>query len=320
MSVEVVSILTLIGGIALLIISSFVLTTTIEDIGKRARFTHSFTGAIISPLFTSLPELGVILAALVTLSPDSGSQIAAGVIIGEPFMVSAIGFPAMAMTLLLASRKTSAPEIDRVMPLTLIILGLAFPLMLIPIFFNFLPVRISTVILLLAIYVLLIHYYRTRSVNMEEETPLVINNKGVLVILTIAGIIAMIVASVLLVRSVHSIAQEARINDQLISILIVPIGTIVPETLNSIVWASKRKTNLAMGAITGEEALFVTVYPALGIAASPWLINQDGFTAIIIGSVFFILMGLATYSFRRSSYLYILWPIALLLYLLVLLY
>lgn len=320
MSIVLSSILTLIGGIALLIVSSFILTTTIEDIGKKGKFTHSFTGTFISPVFTSLAELGVILAALITLTPRSGSQIAAGIIIGEPFMVSAIGFPAMAITLLFAARKGSVAKMDGIMPLTLVFIGLSFPLMLIPVFFPSQFSRFSIVLLLLVIYVAVLYYYGKKSSPTAGDTPQTIKNNGLLVLLVIVGITVLAVASIFLVKSVQTIAYQTQISDQLISILIIPIGTIIPETLNSIIWAAESKTNLAMGAITGEEILFVTVYPALGIMASPWIINRNGMYAILVGSIFFILMGLITYKFRNALYLYILWPISIVAFIFLVIY
>jgi cation:H+ antiporter len=308
-------ILGLSGGILLLIISSFILTVTIEDIGKRGRLGNSFTGAFVSPIFTSLPELSIIIIALVTLGHISGSEIAAGTIIGEPFMVSAIGFPAMVGAIIFARRNGKIESLDPIMPVTLIFLGICFPLMLIPVFLSSTVSRVLTVLLLIAVYFLLLVYYRKKSSPLADPSSLEIKSKGLLSLLIILGLGLLIIGSVFLVRSVSSLANQTRISSQLITILIVPIGTIIPETLNSVIWAARRKINLAMGAIAGEEILFVTLYPALGIIISPWTVERSGLYAVFVGSIFFLVMGLITYKFRNAYYFYILWPIALLMFL-----
>lgn len=316
MTAETSAILGTIGGIVLLVVSSFILTSTIEDLGKRGKFSSSFTGAIISPIFTSLPELIVILTALILVGNVSGSEIAAGTIIGEPFLVSAIGFPIMAIAMLAARRKGSGERLDAVMPKTMIFVGLVLPIMIIPSLFQSWPVRILIAAFLVIIYLLFARFVRQESLEESEFIVGEIRNRTALIFLIATGTVLLVAGSAILVRSVDNLAFQTGINRELIAILIIPIATIVPETLNSVIWGAKLKTNLAVGALLGEETFFATIYPMLAILASRWVITENGIVAIFLTSLFSIAIGLFTYKFRQNLYVYLVFVLSLIAFLL----
>lgn len=293
-----------IAGMAILIVSSFILTLTIEDIGKRGKFSDSFTGSVISPIFTTLPPLVVIILALVVIGSEPGSEIAAGTIIGEPFMVSAVGFPIVAITLLISKRRGRQEELDAVLPKMFIFMGLVFPIMLIPLFFNLLAIRISVAILLVFLYIVFLRFIKGGARN-EEAIDAKIADLRLLILIAISGMVFLLAGSAVLVTGINSLALKANVNHELLTILIVPIGTIAPETMNSLIWASRGKTNLALGALTGEEMVFATLYPALGILASQWIITVDGILAIALTSFFSILIGLISLKFRNALFVFL---------------
>jgi cation:H+ antiporter len=55
-----------------------------------------------------------------------------------------------------------------------------------------------------------------------------------------------------------------------LSLLIVPIATELPEKINSILWIRRRRDTLAFGNITGAMVFQGTLLPALGIMLTPW--------------------------------------------------
>jgi cation:H+ antiporter len=307
------SMLETLAGIVLLTASAFILTLTIEDIGRRGKFSDSFTGSVISPIFTSMPELVVIIVALVVIGSGPGSEIADGTIIGEPFMVSAIGFPIVAIILLAARRKENRDDLDAVLPKMFIFLGITFPIMLVPFYFHLTAVRILVAVLLVLLYLTFLRFIKGSGL-VEEDSNIKIANSKLLVLVLITGIIFLLVGSTILVRGINSLAAEVNINRELLSILIIPIGGMAPETMNSFIWASRGKTNLAIGALTGEELLFATLYPALGIIASQWAITHHGIVAITLTSSFSILIGLISYRFRSAFYVYILFFVLLIVF------
>lgn len=315
MSSSLSSVLEIAAGMVMLVVSSFILTVSIEEIGKRGKFSESFTGAVVSPIFTAMPELVVIILALILVGRESGSEIAAGTIIGEPFMVSAIGFPIVAITLLAAGRKRRGEEVNPVLSKTLIYMGLIFPIMLIPFYFNYPAIRILTAVILVGLYVVFFRFIGKGEEFEEEASNVRIRNTALLVLIILVGVALLLGGSTALVRGINTLYIQTGINQELITILIVPIGTIVPETLNAVIWASRSKTSLAIGAIAGEEMYFATFFPALGILASQWIITFNGVVAILLTSTFSIIIGTIAYRFRGAAYVFILFLVSLAVFL-----
>ena len=56
----------------------------------------------------------------------------------------------------------------------------------------------------------------------------------------------------------------------MLSLLIIPIATELPEKVNSILWIRKGKDTLAFGNITGAMVFQGTLLPAIGIMLTPW--------------------------------------------------
>jgi cation:H+ antiporter len=65
-------------------------------------------------------------------------------------------------------------------------------------------------------------------------------------------------------------AEMIGISALLLSLLIIPIATELPEKVNSILWIRKGKDTLAFGNITGAMVFQGTLLPAIGIMLTPW--------------------------------------------------
>ncbi|MEM0129992.1 MAG: hypothetical protein QW100_01110 [Thermoplasmatales archaeon] len=287
----------IVAGVLLLVFSSLALTSSIEGIGSRLRFSETLTGALLSPFFTALPELIIVAEAIVLVGKSPGSEIAAGTIIGEPFMVSSIGIPAAVITLSLSGRRKNVERIENSIPKIIMLLGLVFPVMLIPHFFRGYFVRVAVSLFLVIVYGISILLWRGKK---EVEGNDMAMNK--ILILVIVGLSLLLFGSTLLVNSINEFADQSGIGRELMGILIIPVGTIVPETMNSLVWASRSKTNLSISALLGEEMMFATIFPAIGISVSDWVLTGYGITAILLFSVFSIFIAVLIFLSRGRAY------------------
>lgn len=305
MTLSLLPILEILSGIAMIIVSSFLLTLAIEEIGRRGRLSDRLTGAVISPIFTSLPELAVILIALLFVGRTSGSEIAAGTIIGEPFMVSALGFPIVALTLLFARKKRRLEEIDGTLSKMLIFMGLIFPIILVPHFFSSVYVRPVVAVLLVILFIVFLKLVRGKGNFEEEASDFKIKTGAMFALILALGIGLLLGGSSLLVTGIDNLSQQIGVNRELITILLVPLGTIVPETMNAVIWAYRGRTSLAIGAMVGEEIFFVTLYPVIGILASQWVITTDGILAVGLTSSFSAVLGFITYRSRNAVYIFL---------------
>ena len=71
----------------------------------------------------------------------------------------------------------------------------------------------------------------------------------------------------------------------LLSLLIIPIATELPEKVNSILWIRKGKDTLAFGNITGAMVFQGTLLPAIGIMLTPWHAGTDKAGVIIVTAI-----------------------------------
>lgn len=76
--------------------------------------------------------------------------------------------------------------------------------------------------------------------------------------------------TILIQLGVDGVAGLLGISALLLSLLIIPIATELPEKVNSILWICREKDTLAFGNITGAMVFQGNLLPATGVALTPW--------------------------------------------------
>ncbi|MBW8735047.1 MAG: sodium:calcium antiporter [Asticcacaulis sp.] len=99
------------------------------------------------------------------------------------------------------------------------------------------------------------------------------------------GVIAF--ASHLFVGQLEAIGRMAGLAPHLVALLLSPVATELPETMNAIIWVRQGKERLALANISGAMMIQATIPSALGIVFTPWrfdatLIASGAVTAIAI--------------------------------------
>jgi cation:H+ antiporter len=84
------------------------------------------------------------------------------------------------------------------------------------------------------------------------------------------------------ITGIEEAAKTINISVLLLSILVIPIATELPEKVNSIIWVYKGKDTLAMSNITGAMVFQGTLLPAIGILLTPWQPSKLVLTGIVI--------------------------------------
>ena len=90
-------ILLLLLSILIVFISALLFVNAIEFLGSQYKIGGAFVGSILSPLFTSLPELIVLIIAVFGLGGVSGEAVGVGTIFGEPLMASSLSYGLVGM-------------------------------------------------------------------------------------------------------------------------------------------------------------------------------------------------------------------------------
>jgi cation:H+ antiporter len=84
------------------------------------------------------------------------------------------------------------------------------------------------------------------------------------------------------IYGVQAAAQILGISTLLLSLLIIPIATELPEKVNSILWVRRRKDTLAFGNITGAMVFQGTLLPAIGIMMTPWEPRKEVLAGVVV--------------------------------------
>jgi len=72
------------------------------------------------------------------------------------------------------------------------------------------------------------------------------------------------------IQGVEGLSTLFGMSALLLSLIVIPIATELPEKMNSILWIRRGKDTLAFGNITGALVFQSTLLPAIGITLTPW--------------------------------------------------
>jgi cation:H+ antiporter len=108
------------------------------------------------------------------------------------------------------------------------------------------------------------------------------------------GVGAILFGAVEFVDNIVLLASRAHLNPGVLSLILSPLATELPEKYNSVVWIRQGKDHLALANITGAM-VFQSCFPvALGLAFSPWRLTKPELLAgsIALASVVILYINL----------------------------
>jgi cation:H+ antiporter len=117
-------------------------------------------------------------------------------------------------------------------------------------------------------------------------------NLGTIVIQLGIGLTLIILGAKGFVLGVEGLSAWLGVSALVLSLLIVPVATELPEKINSILWIRRHRDTLAFGNVTGAMVFQGSLLPALGIMLTPWEPRPE----VLLG------MGL---TLAASSYLFL---------------
>ncbi|MDQ6978848.1 MAG: sodium:calcium antiporter [Mariprofundaceae bacterium] len=284
-------ILSLLFALFVVFIAAQMFTNALEYMGERMGLSEGVTGSIFAAIGTAMPETIVPIVAIVAggAAEHINHAVGMGAILGAPFMLGTLSLCLMA---LFAGMKHGwdhqfTPEPSG-LKRDLTVFGGAFSLVIIA---GLLPTDWSWVHLLCAI-ILLVTYCLYLLITIRASSALVADGHGTEAddplylgrIMGDSNIIAslqLLFALVILILGaqlfVHGIEQGAAIlsiSALVLSLLIVPVATELPEKVNSIIWVRRKRDTLAFGNITGAMVFQGTVIPAIGMMIMPWHFSE----------------------------------------------
>jgi cation:H+ antiporter len=298
----------LLVALVLILIGAEIFTNSLEHLGDRLKISEGVTGSIFAAVGTALPETMVpVIAILSSIGTQTvREEVGVGAILGAPLMLSTVAFLLMA---LFAAHKRGwggefHPErtgLKRDLHWFLV----AFTLGTIAIF---VPHELQTVRGIIAISLVVLYFVylmltiRASAKLVEDghataaDEPLFLvrvlgflgaRESWFFILLQLALGLALIIGGAHgFVYGVDELSTALGVSALVLSLLIVPVATELPEKVNSILWIRRRKDTLAFGNVTGAMVFQGSLLPALGILLTPWEPREE-----VVAGVFLTLFA-----------------------------
>jgi cation:H+ antiporter len=136
--------------------------------------------------------------------------------------------------------------------------------------------RSDGLILLVCFGLFLLYILKNMKADQDSlETDYKVYKPSISIVLTLIGLTALIVGSRLVVDNAVKIAQVLGASEKLIGITIVSAGTSLPELVTSVVAATRRKSDIAIGNILGSNIFNIFLILGVSSVISPITYNKS---------------------------------------------
>ncbi|MGZ3619916.1 MAG: sodium:calcium antiporter [Candidatus Binataceae bacterium] len=273
---------------AVILAGSEMFTNGVEWAGHHLSLSEAAVGSLLAAVGTALPETLIPAVALIMSHgvPGAHSEVGVGAIVGAPLMLSTIALFVMGVAALSFRRRRGrialrVPRIDARRDLVF-----------------FLPVFIATVLLgmanlpaaaryalgaiLLAVYasyaVVILKLRRSAETEVEHGlhlervlggNPFDPHGRST-VMQVLIGVVAILIGAYVFVDQIVFLSQHANLSPGVLSLILSPLATELPEKYNAVVWIRQSKDNLALANITGAMVFQSCIPVALGLVFTPW--------------------------------------------------
>jgi cation:H+ antiporter len=257
----------------------------VEWLGRKLGVGETATGTILAAFGTALPESAVTFVAVVFGRDAAQKDIGVGAALGGPMVLATISYAVVGFAMLWNHRRlgrtTHVIECDsrrlrRDQTWFLCIFAGKVALGLIA--FSYKPWL--GILFLLAYSAYLVRELRGAQVIGEESLePLKLHPKGDPglwwpLLQTTLALIAIAFASKVFVGQLETIGIWAGLSPQLVALLLSPVATELPETVNALIWVRQGKERLALANISGAMMIQATIPTALGLFFTTWLFSR----------------------------------------------
>jgi cation:H+ antiporter len=275
------SILLLVVSLAVILLGCELFVNSIEWFGRKLRLGEGAVGSVLAAVGTALPETIIPLIAIFSGSSETGHDIGIGAILGAPFMLSTLALFVCGVSVVVFALRGKRPikvSFNRVimrrdLGFFLVAYAVAVAAGLAPIG----PGRYAVAVLLLVAYAIYVKRTLKTEGDLSGETrTLYFQRKAAqphlrrVVLQIIVALAAIVFGARLFVGELTGIAEKLGVPALVISLLITPVATELPEKFNSVMWMRHKKDTLALGNITGAMVFQSTFPVAIGMAFTSW--------------------------------------------------
>jgi cation:H+ antiporter len=274
-----------------ILLASVLFTNAIEVLGKRLGASEGVVGSILAAVGTAMPETVIPLIAIFWVGDIQAKDVAVGAIAGAPFMLATLAFfvtgAAVAVYGFTGRRERGVNADLRGFKRDLSFFVVLYAAALSTTFVHVFALRVAVAACLAASYVVYVKVtvsaealslgdveklYFARVTRLGESTTLTCVQLA-------ASLAVMMLGGHMFVVEVEQLACLAGVSPLVLSLILAPVATELPEKFNSVIWVGRGKDTLALGNITGAMVFQCSFPVAIGIVWTPWnLLENKGVT------------------------------------------
>jgi cation:H+ antiporter len=306
-----IHVLILLASFVIILAGSELFTNGVEWAGHRMGIAEAAVGSLLAAVGTALPETFIPAVALLMgaeRSSEAHKAVGIGAIVGAPLMLSTVALFVMGMAglayrkrrariALRVSRRDSRRDLSFFVPIFLLVVVFGT-------YRSSPAVRDALALVLLAVYAayafVMLRLKRSPDSEVEHGLYLELLFRGkperprsfAITAQVLVGVLATLIGAMEFVDQVVLFSEHAHLNPGVVSLILSPLATELPEKYNSVVWIRQRKDHLALANITGAMVFQSCIPVALGLAFTPWyLAGPDllaGAVALASASLLFV--------------------------------
>lgn len=282
----------------------------VEWLGRRLKLGATATGTVLAAFGTALPESAVTFVAVMFGKTPAARDIGVGAALGGPLVLATIAYAVVGAALWFNFRRLQRPDRlvrvdhrrlarDQAWFLAIFVVKVGLGLVA----FAFKP---WLGVLFLLAYTIYVRAELRRDDHAPEEEilePLKLRPSDAepamrwVVAQTLLALAVIAAASRLFVGQLEAIGAAFALPPYLVALVLSPVATELPETVNALIWVRQGKERLALANISGAMMIQATIPSALALFATPWLFDAP---LIVAGVVTALAIGYLGWLFHRG--------------------
>jgi cation:H+ antiporter len=288
------------ASFAVILAGALVFTNAVEWLGHRLEIAEGAVGSLLAAVGTAMPESLIPLVAIVG-GAEGSDDVAIGAIVGAPFLLATVAMFLVGVFALAYSRRrrqgrgltVHAPTLERDLSvfLAFFAIGLALGVTDAP-----QGLKVAAALAFVAGYgAYVMRTLRGGGELQPEETlgPLIFDRTlaredpslRLIVLQFVVGLGAMVGGAHLFVEQAIAVAEDIGVEVLVLSLVLAPLATELPEKANSFFWVRDGKDTLALGNITGAMVFQSMIPISFGLVFTEWDLDRFAVASMVLGLV-----------------------------------
>jgi cation:H+ antiporter len=264
----------------------------VEWFGHKAGISQNAVGTVLAAFGTALPESVVTFIAVAFGHSEAERNIGVGAALGGPLVLATIAYPVVGIMMLLtrSQARHSLIEVNRhrlcrdqgwFLVIFLFKVALGFVAFALKAWLGWLFLAVYAIYT----YLEVVHEDDERDGELE---PLKFRPKSdnpdwfATSSQTIIALVVIFVASRIFVTQLGTVGPWLGLPSTVVALLLCPVATELPETMNAVIWIKQGKHRLALSNISGSMMIQATIPTALGLFFTPWTFDRPLTVAAVV--------------------------------------